>query len=333
MNSAPGHRAIPRYRSASEVNPGGAATVVAAGGSAGIIAGLIASLFAYHDLYLVVWFPLLMGLSVATVTSAAARFSGTHNVFVAGLTAMISGLVTVTAMHYGDYLFFLSDSASEVPDQRQPVASFIDFMNMQSGEGVSFSVGKYGASVELGRQATVIYWAVEACIVAGMVIVFTCRQAQKPFCSRCRKWHEEFVIGTATMPVAEAMEAIESANFQAIKTGRNRQEVADLSLFRCPQCGSENQTVVAVTSNVVVECETIEEIEGYFELTDLDLANLLAVFGVSDNATLILNEVHEMDSELQAAAATSLPTPGVNNEASDYVANLLQQQGNATSID
>jgi hypothetical protein len=171
----------------------------------GVIGGLahVISLL----IYLIVLFPLGMGLTGGLVMANAIRQGKVRNPAIAALFGSLTGLVVYSSMHGGGYLQFRQEAAEAITkelgqtdskqtdqlidaylQERTGDTGFPGYIKFAAQEGVSIGrVGSGGSN--LGETGTWIYWLIEFLAIDGIIVALAYGAAKSPFCESCNEWY------------------------------------------------------------------------------------------------------------------------------------------------
>ncbi|MGH7223970.1 MAG: hypothetical protein ACRELF_12135, partial [Gemmataceae bacterium] len=195
--------------------PLGLALTLGGGLMAAVLVGFLASVIGQW-FYLVVLFPLLIGLALGGVGMAFIKIGKLRSPLLAGVAAGLSGIMAMGTMHYAEYQRFLNVLAEKLPvnrDQLQDNISFATYIDFMAKQGVTIGrVVQRGndKGMNLGHIGSYIYWLVEMLVVAGIVWVMMRKAAAAPFCVGCNAWKDERPLGMVTVPVEElAVQAVQ----------------------------------------------------------------------------------------------------------------------------
>lgn len=179
-------------------------------GGAAVALGWLAS-FVGQWLYLIILFPLLVGLVLFWVGKEMGRFAKMRNPLLGGLIGLLSAIVGMGSNHYFDYLRFMEERnaiVSLVPGRRvqgkdaallakiKKVSDFRSFMEFSAREGITISGREGRGAFNLGYVGTWIYWLIELSVVAIMAAGGLISGAQEPFCTACNSWKYVRQMGT-----------------------------------------------------------------------------------------------------------------------------------------
>lgn len=269
--------------------------------AAGAIGGLASFLGQWF--YLVLLFPVGMGLALTAVGYLIGRVTKMRSVGIAILAGLISGAVSVVTMHYGDYLRFRDkvnaidpagvnfprgvDAAQfrqlvQAMLQKKGVDTFLGYMNQQATEGVTIG-GRRGGGFNLGFTGSWIYWALELVVVAVITCMGIVGGTAAPFCSVCDRWKEERKLGTLDGDPQEVKTHLEEGDLQALRDYPTDGEL-HLSVHVCPGCGDEGDLAVKlqqVTKNA--KGEDVTTALAHLTYPGKALADLEAVFTDRDD--------------------------------------------------
>ena len=123
-----------------------------------VIGGVIA--VAGQIIYLIIVFPLIMGVSGGVVAAVNVSRLGIRRRGVAALVGIMLGLLIYGSYRYIDYLLFirhLTDTTS---------ISFADYLHLVAGFGLT--IGTSSLSMPLGENLTWVYWIFEIILVIGI---------------------------------------------------------------------------------------------------------------------------------------------------------------------
>jgi len=252
-------------------------TMLIAGAAMGYVVHLISQFF-----YLILIFPILIGLALGTIGARVAKSASLRNPPLGGLAGLFGGIVAMVMVHYFDYQQFKGDldklspewkEFAQLPTDQQKqaeadllshakdrdraapflralrVQDFPHYVDYEAEQGVqlksSHDFGHERGGMNLGYYGTYIYWLVELGIVAGMTFTIVKAQAGQPFCPECMLWKQPRLLGNLAGPPQPAMEGVlsgEVAKIAAAKPGVPSSNL-DLSVVTCPHCASSSAEV------------------------------------------------------------------------------------------
>jgi hypothetical protein len=255
----------------------------------GIALGFAVS-FVRQKFYLMLIFPLLIGLGVGVAGILAVKKGKVRNPFLAGLAGFLGGCVAMVGMHYFDYQRCLDQFEEKFPGFRAQAAqhfSFPKFVDLRAQNGVQLDRGRGGnrGGLNLGYYGSYVYWAVEILIVAGLAGFMMRASASEPFCPSCRTWKKTRPLGRLNIPrdlarqVIAAGEVVRLAGHDlAPGAGPLMMEVAV-----CPNCGpgepvdvtfkevtrnAKGQEKSVTLTHVTYPGESLPVLESLFEVSE-----------------------------------------------------------------
>lgn len=241
------------YRPDGGFSPAGSAFMVCAAVVSGLILGLIASVIGQW-FYLVLVFPVAIGIGMGAVCVFAIQFGKVRSPMVAGLAGFLGGCMAMFTMHYGDYQRFLGEFEQQFPGIRQRM-TFVDFMDLQATQGVTIgkaTAGNKDRGMNLGYTGSLIYWLVEALIVAGIAFAMARSSAAEPFCRQCRDWKEARTLGGVSIVPETATQALNAGDLSVLYHHLQKPDgTAPTCVFQaavCKDCGASATVDVKVST-------------------------------------------------------------------------------------
>jgi hypothetical protein len=232
------------YRPEGGVRPARLPLFILAVWSAGVGLGLLAS-FLGQFCYLVLLYPLALGLALAGFTVLAGHLAHVRSPMLAGLVALAGGLLALGAMHLSDYQRMLDVAEMEpfrlpaaMASRLRESADFLDYLRATADVGLTIS-GRDSGGLELGSTAAWAYWGVEAVLVVVIAVLGGAAAAREPFCSDCRVWKEDRFLGTLH-DGAELRANLRKGRLGAMECFRPSDLLAGelvLTVSVCPRCG------------------------------------------------------------------------------------------------
>jgi hypothetical protein len=261
------------YRPDGGVTAPGVVLTFALEALAGVVLGLL-SAFIGHWFYLVLLFPLLVGLGLGCAGLLGVGLGKVRNPLIAGLAGVLGACVASATGQLFEYVGFLADRAAnrqqieavaawqpapvpgppvagpapdEVQDARARLAvdGFFGFVDFSARRGVTISrAGSFNdKGMNLGHVGSYIYWGVEFLIMAAVAFAIMRKAATDPFCTACRSWKKDHRLGSLRPPAEEAADAL-----RAGKLGRlddhdpSTRKKGDLRLHVavCPNCHDDS---------------------------------------------------------------------------------------------
>jgi hypothetical protein len=181
--------------------------VVLGGAAIGILVSLLSNL-----VYLILVFPLLMGLMGGAIAARVVHIGKIRNPPVAILAAAAMGVIIYGSMWAADYVqarnMIKEDVLAQSPGTSQASleaaidtflqkntgqTGFIGYILVRDQEGES--IGRIGSSdqepLNLGPVFSWVYWGLELVIILWGAIRSARRAAYEPFCEACGRWYEK----------------------------------------------------------------------------------------------------------------------------------------------
>lgn len=276
---------IREYRPDGGFTMAGALTMGAGLVLAGIILG-VAAHYVARAIWLILIFPLGIGLVLGLVATWATKANRVRNPAVAGVLGLAAGFAAMFVMHYQDYGRFRSAIAQLPPEFRRLAAlpreqratelreglspeeiagatralelasvnNMLDYMNMEAKEGVRIGKpGRSGSGINLGFTGTWIYWSIEVVIVAGITWAMAKSAAGEPFCVGCQQWKPYGVLGYFTGSAGDVELALTGGSVAKLKGLGPVPGETNLALWvaRCPKCGAEGEVQLKLEETIV----------------------------------------------------------------------------------
>ena len=245
--------------------------MLVAGAVIGFAAHWVSQLF-----YLIILFPILIGLALGFVGKRLVKFANLRNPLLGGLAGLVGGVAAMMMMHYFDYQTFRGMVAEQAPDivevARMPedqraneypqfedpatarelveaYDSFPGFMNFSARQGVEIkstrgSSGKDNP-LNLGFVGSYIYWVIETLIVAGMTFAMVRGQTREPFCTECSLWKSFRRLGAFGGEPEAAVAGVTSGDVNALAAAKPGALSSPLELHvaECANCRRADASV------------------------------------------------------------------------------------------
>jgi hypothetical protein len=206
----------------------------------GIVVGGLASVVG-RFLYLIILFPVFMGLGTGMAVSSVVSSQKIRSPLVVIVAGLFATIITYGSMQYFDYLQFRSIVAKEIQSQAiaengEPapeenvslvvdylfikatgMPGFLGYVLYEAKQGVSishFGVGSGDSGLNLGIF-TWVYWLVELGIIAYMSIEPAYKKTKDLFCENCGTWvsQGEHIGGIQGDAFNQAIEFIKRRDF------------------------------------------------------------------------------------------------------------------------
>ncbi len=260
------------YRASNRVPGTGLLVLALATVIGGLIVGAAVAGMA-HFIYLVLVFPIIMGLVGGAILVISVRRGKVCSPWVAGLFGILIGLVIYGAYRYGEYI----DAQAQVYDaakadnsqvtEAQAADAMDRFLSSATGSTGFMGFVLYNAQRGIRIVPTTspvsdntsdltfsgtwawIYWGIELLIIVGFAAAMAYRQAAQPFCESCGTWYgKEHWIGSADKKIANDLKAaLKGGNSRQVRAALSSQALPlprlDLTYQRCENCATANPVV------------------------------------------------------------------------------------------
>jgi hypothetical protein len=239
---------------------GGLALLLLACVIGGAAIGILTSLLS-NTLYLIIVFPLIMGLLGGWIVSTLVRVGKIRNPMVAVGAGVLISVIIYGAMWATDYAQFRSAAGVEIAASNPTLDAggvqaavdsgllktagqpgFMGYALLQDQQGVAIGrVSSDKTLVNLGPTLSWLYWVVELVLILWMAIATGRRPAYQPFCESCNRWFgKEQLLGTlGASRSKELMDLVNGGLF--LKLGEELQTnpaLPNLAVF-IATCGDE----------------------------------------------------------------------------------------------
>jgi hypothetical protein len=234
----------------------------------GAVLGYVAH-FVNDLFWLILVFPLLIGLFVGAVGVRIVKSARIRNPMVGAAAGLAGGLFAMLCTHYFDYKQFADQAIAANPDVAQVIAlspeekeevirssdepdelraffaafdSFSGYMNLSAREGVSIS-NHGGKGINLGYYGTWIYWIVEVLVVAGITLAMVRGETKNPYCVHCGQWKTPSTLGSFGDP-AGALQALGRGDLAGLVAAKPTAILNDTVLYAhgCATCAGAQTT-------------------------------------------------------------------------------------------
>ena len=331
----------------------GAMTGFMSGAFVGSLCGIAAAMIGHYLFYLVLLFPVVIGLAIGAVIGKSIEYTKLRDPVTSAGAAFVAAVFAAIAVHVTNFSFFQSELAlapaeeleiarniSYYEENRQAlnrgtadlldlmkadplylkalqVESIADFLDYEATVGMELKSSKTGAGrkgVNLGYVGTCIYWLAEIGIMAYVAIPLVWRRAKRPFCEQCDQWHSATNLGMCLGKGKDVADLFRRGRQHEISTIADERNMTSFHMMRCPGCGSPGSPILQINRTSVVNGVMKEHPLAHFCLNEEQAAQVM-VWLVSRN-------------EAQAPAAT--PHAAVKPGSTVSGANLRNQsQGQA----
>ncbi len=207
--------------------------------------------------YLILIYPLAMGLGVAALTVLLGHLCQVRSPLVAGGVALAGGLLVVGAMHVLDHrrTMKLVETApfklpAEMVARLKDHPGLSDYLDALASQGLTIS-GRDSGGLNLGYFGTYLYWTIEGLIVAAIAAFGGSTGARDPFCSSCRHWKEDRFLGTLADGGPEQQKQLQRGDLGAMVCWRPALASGELVLTAsvCPRCTRETPIDLKIERN------------------------------------------------------------------------------------
>lgn len=225
----------------------------------GSIFGVIGSFF-----YLILWFPIIMGITNGQIIKDSAKYTKTRNTYFFMVTSILATIALYITFHYMRYIGFwgvvtlqafgdFSDKSLEAGKivveyalkEETGYSGFIGYMLYKAQQGVSIGRIFRSNSLNLGPTFTWFYWLFEFGLISFFTIITGKQILNKRFCELCNSWYTEkkHVGSISTKKKIEILNLIKQKDFSGI--GAILEENADspsleFYLQSCASCEKNN---------------------------------------------------------------------------------------------
>jgi hypothetical protein len=153
-------------------------------------------------------FPAVLGGAVGFAANRGVKSGKVRDPAIAGVVALLAGVVSYGSMNYVQYLNFRQAFAKEIinlnlateQNSQQAIdeflqqevnnSGFIGFMQFSAKQGTQISrSGESGSGFKLDQTFTLIYWLIELAIIEGLAFGFATVAAKEPFCEQSHDWY------------------------------------------------------------------------------------------------------------------------------------------------
>lgn len=241
------------YRSDGGCPVSGALLLLGLALGGGLALGFAAS-FIRQWFYLVLLFPICIGVGLGAVSIFGINLGKVRNTFLAGLAGLVGACVAMPSMHYFDYQRLLKKVDEQIPGAQAVVMErfgFWDYMDAQARQGVTLGRAR-GANrkggLNLGYYGSIAYWTAELFIVAGLAYFMARGSAADPFCTQCNCWKDERTLGRLPLSADAAVALVQAGEIGALAAHLPAAETGQVQvkMALCPRCGPEAPVDVAL---------------------------------------------------------------------------------------
>jgi hypothetical protein len=216
---------VERFQPTRGGSPAGVLVAVGFGLVAALVLGALAA-FVRQYFWAVLIFALLLGAGIGIVTSLGARVAKCRRTELAVGAGIITGLAGAFVLHYVAYLLFLANLNLPLGPAAGGLGGFGSHLELKCRLGV----------MSFGYVGSIIYYAVEAAVIAGTSGACAVVLLKSPFCEPCGVWKQKETLGTFQINTAVAAAAVASGQPALMVAPSEGDEAVALDIYRCPNC-------------------------------------------------------------------------------------------------
>jgi hypothetical protein len=199
------------YRPSNHVPPAGLLLLITTAVAGGLGAGVI-TYFVSREVYLIILFPILLGLGVGWIMAMAVQIGKVRAPLVAGAFGVVMALILYGTYRYAEYYWrFRSDFKRQVEktfgqkitdDEYQRfeditlqdevgAKGFAGYIRLTAREGIMFTRATSSSDSGVTLKGTVLYlyWMLEIAAIGFFAAVGAARSARKPFSEQSGEWY------------------------------------------------------------------------------------------------------------------------------------------------
>lgn len=245
---------------------------------AGILIGGVTSLIS-NFIYLIILFPLLMGLAMRVIIKSAVVSEKIRSPFLVIFAGIFGTLIIYGSLHFFDYLQFRNQMTKDIQAQviaeygeaapkenvqayidylfveETGVPGFIGFILLQAKEGVSISnvgPGSSGSEQNLGAFTWVL-WLVEMGFIFWGSTESAYKKAKDLFCERCNAWIPEgdHIGGVQKESINQVIDLVRRRDFVHMLELLQKDTVFPSLEFYTRTCKTCNASLLYLTGSVI----------------------------------------------------------------------------------
>ncbi len=198
------------YKPSNYIDKTGGKWLLLTAGIGGITLGGVTFLVS-QLIYLVVIFPVLLGLGSGWLLRRAVVRGKVRHPLAAGAAAVLMAGLLYGTMHWADYILFRQNATAEIRralrGSRQSSAAnaasitvdsflkektektgFTGFLQYRSQQGLM--INRSLIRLPVGSQVMWNYWGLEFLVTGAIALGFAYGAARKPFCEGCQSWYD-----------------------------------------------------------------------------------------------------------------------------------------------
>lgn len=229
----------------------------------GIITGAIFGIIGSF-IYLIILFPLIMGIIGGNIISENAKYTKIRSSLFITVVSVLMVIALFFAFHYMRYTIFwavaalqtfgdFSDKSLEAGkvvvdyalEKDTGHSGFIGYMLYKAQQGVSIGRIFRSNRLNLGPIFTWVYWLIEVVVIGFMTISKGKSILKKRFCEDCNSWYteKEHIGGVSISKETEVLNLIKQKDFASVGTAlEENSETPSLEFYlqSCKACEKSN---------------------------------------------------------------------------------------------
>ncbi len=246
------------YRPSNRVPLVGLLIMITAAVVGGLGAGVI-TYFVSRELYLILLFPILLGLLCGWIAALAVQIGRVRAPLVAGMFGVLMALILYGTYRYADYYWgFRGDQKGQIEDiygqkinddqyqqfedmaleEEVGATGFVGYTKLTAREGITITRAprSTGSGLTLKGVILYIYWVSEIGLMAYIAAAGPYRRARRPFSEQTGEWYGE-AQRVGTIPAGSV-----SAFVERMQQGR----LAEAGAVIGPESGTPSHTAAAI---------------------------------------------------------------------------------------
>lgn len=282
--------------------------------------------------YLIIAFPVAIGLAVGAVGGVVAKWGKVRSPGLGGACGLACGIAAMLCMHYFDYYSFRCVVNEHVSEQRQQQLSlpedkferviagedapgrasqrlaramwladtFPKYMDFEATQGVEIKrthSANGGGGINLGYVGSYIYWLVEMGVVCLMSWALLKNATSQPFCRKCQQWRKGSVIGYVNSDAEKAVGYLTTGDLAGLAplVSKHKSSATSVTAYACPKCGQQGEVDLKVERIVEVKKGKTEKKElAFVTYPPQSLPQIEAAFSLPQESTAAV--VNALDS-------------------------------------
>jgi len=237
----------------------------------GIITGAMFGIIGSF-VYLIILFPILMGVIGGSIITRNAKFTKTRNPFLVASASVLTVIALYITFHYMRYTGFWVISAFQafgdfsdkslqagkvvvnyVLKEETGYSGFIGYMLYKAQQGVSIGRLFRSISLNLGPIFTWVYWLIEAGLIGFITFSIGKDTLKKRFCEHCNSWYteKEHIGGVSINKQMEILNSIKQKDFTSVgATLEENSETPSIEFYlqSCTSCDKGNSFLSIISA-------------------------------------------------------------------------------------